>query len=270
MTEKMKKGKKERKQFAEGVRDGLPIALGYFAVAFSLGIVAKRAGLTPFEGFLASILTNASAGENAGFLVIRENSGLAVMALMTLVASSRYFLMACSLSQKFDPNMPFRHRLLIAFDLTDEIFGAQIARPGFVCPAYTYGLFVLPLIGWSSGTALGIVTGNALPANIVSALSVALYGMFIAIVVPPAKKDKVVAGTVIVSLLLSFAFSRLPFIRDLSEGVRILILTVLISALAAFFFPIKDEEEQQVLTEMTEPEQVLSDTAEPPEGGLHE
>ncbi len=240
MTAKATTRKKLNNPFLEGVRDGLPIALGYFAVAFSLGIMAKKAGLTPFEGFLASFLTNASAGENAGFLVIREDSGLAVMALMTLVASARYFLMACSLSQRFDPKMPFYHRLLIGFDLTDEIFGAQIARPGNVCPAYTYGLFVLPLIGWSSGTALGIVTGNALPANIVSALSVALYGMFIAIVVPPAKKDKVVAGTVIVSLLLSFALSRLPVVSELSEGVRILILTVVISAGAALLFPIKE------------------------------
>ena len=113
----------------QGIRDGLPIGAGYFAVSFSLGIMARVSGLTVLQGFLASLLTNASAGEYAGFLVIREKSGFAEMVLMTVIASARYFLMSCALSQKFAPETPFRHRLLIAFDLTDEIFGAQIARP---------------------------------------------------------------------------------------------------------------------------------------------
>ncbi len=230
-----------RKLFLAGLRDGLPIALGYFAVSFSLGIKAKLAGLTAAEGFLASLLTNASAGEYAGFLVIMENSGLAMMAVMTLVASARYFLMACALAQRFDPAMRYYHRFFLAFDLTDEIFGAQIAREGYVEPAYTYGLYVLPLIGWSVGTLCGVVVGDVLPSAIVNALSVSLYGMFIAIIVPPARKNRVVLGAVLISFLLSFACSRIPGIRDLSEGTRTLILTAVIAGLAALLFPIREE-----------------------------
>jgi len=229
--------------FLAGVRDGLPIALGYFAVSFALGIMAKQAGLSAFQGFIASFLTNASAGEYAGFMVIMEKSGYITMIIMTIVASARYFLMACALSQRFDPKMPFAHRLLIGFNLTDEIFGAQIARPGYVAPKYTYGLFVLPLMGWSTGTMLGIIMGNLLPANIVSALSVALYGMFIAIIVPPAKKSKVVLFGVLASFVMSFLFSRIPVVSGLSSGTRTIILTVLIAGAMAAMFPVKEEEE---------------------------
>lgn len=230
-----------RKVFLEGARDGFPIGAGYFAVSFALGIMARQVGLTPFQGWLASLLTNASAGEYAGLQVIRENSGLVSMILMTLVASARYLLMGCALAQRLDPDMKPGHRFLIAFDLTDEIFGAEIARPGMLDPNYAYGLFVLPLVGWSTGTMLGIVTGNLLPAGLVDALSVALYGMFIAIIVPPARKNRVIAGCVLVSFLLSFAASRLPGISGLSSGTRTIILTVVIASAAAFFFPVNEE-----------------------------
>ena len=228
----------------KGIRDGFPIGAGYFAVSFSLGIMAKKCGLNPFQGFLASLLTNASAGEYAGLMVILEDAGFLTMILMTIVASARYFLMACALSQHFSPDMGFKHRLLIAFDLTDEIFGCEISQPGYLKPAYAYGLFVLPLIGWSVGTMLGIITGNLLPANIVNALSVALYGMFIAIIVPPSKANKVVAGSVALSFLLSYAASRLPVISEWSSGTRTIILTILIAGLAAWLFPVKEEEEK--------------------------
>ena len=229
------------KVFLSGVKTGLPIALGYFAVSFSLGIMAKISGLTAWEGFWASLLTNASAGEYAGFRVILEDAGLGMMAVMTLVASARYFLMACALSQRFDPDMPYYHRFLLAFDLTDEIFGAQIAREGYVDPVYTYGLYVLPLIGWSLGTLFGVISGNLLPQNVTEALSVSLYGMFIAIIVPPARKNKVVLGSVLAAFALSFACSRIPGVRDLSEGTRTLILTVVIAAVTALLFPVKED-----------------------------
>lgn len=237
------KDEKKRQFFIKGLRDGLPIGAGYFAVSFSLGITAKLAGLTAFQGFLASILTNASAGEYAGFLVILEDAGFIEMIAMTVVASARYFLMACALSQRFSPDMKFYHRLLIAFDLTDEIFGAQIARPGYAEPAYAYGLFVLPLISWSLGTMLGVITGNLLQPNLVSALSVALYGMFIAIIIPPAKHNKVIAGCVAAAFAGSFALSRLPAVKELSSGTRTIILTLVIAGLAALLFPVKDAPE---------------------------
>ena len=127
-----------KKEFSEGMKDGIPIGLGYFAVSFSLGIAARNAGLTALQGFIASLLNNASAGEYAGFTVIAANAGYVEMVLMTLIANARYLLMSCALSQKFAPDTPMRHRLLVGYDVTDEIFGITIARPGILNPYYTY------------------------------------------------------------------------------------------------------------------------------------
>ena len=200
---------RNRNAFTNGVRDGIPIALGYFAVAFSLGIVAKKAGLNPFQGFLSSMLNHASAGEYAEFTVIMANAPYIEMAFVILVTNIRYLLMSCALSQKFDADTPFTHRLLVGFGITDEIFGISIGRTGALNPYYNYGAMAIALPGWSMGTALGIVAGNVLPASIVSALSVALYGMFIAIIIPASRKDRVVGIVVTVSFLASFTVSRI-------------------------------------------------------------
>ena len=228
--------------YREGLRDGLPIGLGYFAVSFTLGITARRAGLTAFQAALASFLTNASAGEAAGFTVIAEGGSYLTMAIMILVANARYLLMSTALTQKLRPETSILNRLIIGYDVTDEIFGVSIARPGWLCPFYSYGVFVLPLIGWSSGTYLGVMMGNLLPANLVSALSVGLYGMFIAIIIPPARKERVIAVLVALSMLLSYACARLPVVSGLSSGTRIIILTVLIAAGAALLRPVKTPE----------------------------
>ncbi len=224
-----------------GMRDGLPIGLGYFAVAFSLGIAAKDAGLSAFEGFLASLLTNASAGEHAVFNLIRASAPYIEVALITLITNARYLLMGCALSQRFSPDTPLIHRLIVGFDITDEIFGITIARDGKINPYYTYGAMITSIPFWATGTALGIVMGNLLPIRVVSALSVALYGMFIAIIVPPAKKDKVIAALIPICFALSALFAYAPVISGLSEGNRTIILTVVISAAAALLFPIKEE-----------------------------
>lgn len=231
-----------RRVFCAGMRDGFPIALGYFAVAFSLGIAARNAGLTPMQGFLASILNNASAGEYAAFTLIAARASYFEVAVITLIANARYLLMSCALAQRFAPETPFFHRLLIGYDVTDELFGITIARPGLLNPYYTYGAILLAAPAWAIGTALGIVAGNALPLRIVSALSVALYGMFLAIIIPPARKSRVVAGLVALSFALSFACNYLPGISALSDGTRTIVLTVVISAGAAVLFPVKSEE----------------------------
>lgn len=227
----------KRHAFAAGMRDGLPIGLGYLAVSFSLGIAAKNAGLSPFQGFLASLLCNASAGEYAGFTMIAESATLLEVALITLIANARYLLMSCSLSQKFAPGTPFLHRLGIAFDLTDELFAITVAQPGYLNPLYTYGAVVVAAPCWAAGTALGDLAGNVLPLRLVSALSVALYGMFLAIIIPPAKKDKVIAALIAICFAASFASSTLPVLRDISGGMRTILLTVAISAAAAIAFP---------------------------------
>ena len=181
-----------RRVFLAGVRDGVPIGLGYLAVAFSLGIAARNAGLNAFQGFLISLLNNASAGEYAAFTVIAADSGFLEMALITLITNARYLLMSCSLSQKFSPDTPLYHRLLVGYDVTDELFGIAIARPGYLDPFYSYGAFLPAIPGWAIGTALGVTAGSILPARLVSALSVALFGMFLAIIIPPSKKNPVV------------------------------------------------------------------------------
>ena len=227
------------KAFLGGLRDGLPIGLGYLAVAFSLGIVAKNAGLTPVQGFIASFFNVASAGEYALFTSIQAAASYLEIAIITLVVNARYLLMSCALSQRFDPKTKLIHRFLVGFGITDEIFGISIARKGYVEPFYNYGAISVPL--WSIGTSLGIIAGNFLPARVVSALSVALYGMFIAIIIPPAKKSLTIAIAVVVSMVASYICTIAPLVKDLSGGTRTIILTVVISAIVALIKPVQDE-----------------------------
>lgn len=229
--------------FINGIRDGIPIALGYFSVAFSLGIVAKKAGLNPFQGFLSSMLNHASAGEYAEFTVIMANAPYIEMAFVILITNIRYMLMSCALSQKFDPDTSYIHRFIVGFGITDEIFGISIGRAGALNPYYNYGAIAIALPAWSFGTAVGIVAGNILPVSVVSALSVALYGMFIAIIIPVSKTNKIVGGVVIISFLASFAVSRIPLFARISDSMKISILTVLIAGISAVLFPVKEDEE---------------------------
>ena len=237
---------RNKNAFTNGIRDGIPIALGYFAVAFSLGIVAKKAGLNPFQGFLSSMLNHASAGEYAEFTVILANAPYIEMAFVIPVTNIRYMLMSCALSQKFDANTSFAHRILVGFGITDEIFGISIGRTGALNPYYNYGAMAIALPGWSMGTALGIVAGNVLPVSMVSALSVALYGMFIAIIIPASKTDRVVGIVVIISFLASFIVSRISLFDHMSDSMKISLLTVIIAGIAAVLFPVKDEEEDVI------------------------
>ena len=231
-----------KKVFCEGMRDGVPIALGYFAVSFSLGIAARRAGFTPFQGFLVSLLNNASAGEYAAFAIIMANATYLEVAVITLIANARYLLMSCALAQRFAPGTPFWHRLVIGYDVTDELFGITIARPGSLNPYYTYGAILLAAPAWAIGTALGIIAGNLLPLRAVSALSVALYGMFLAIIIPPARNNRVLAGVVVISMAASLLFDKTPGLRNISSGFRIIIITLIIAGIAAYFFPVKEDE----------------------------
>lgn len=233
----------------EGVRDGIPIGLGYFVVAFSLGIAARNAGLTPWEGFVASLLNNASAGEYAAFSLIAANASYLELALVTLVTNARYLLMSTALSQRFSSSTGILHRVLVGFDVTDELFGIAIARPGAVDPFYSYGAFGPALLGWSSGTAIGIAVGNVLPARAVSALSVALFGMFLAIIVPPARDNRVVLGCVVAGFATSLLFEVAPLVSTWSAGARTIVLTVAISAVAAALWPVSDEQLGEGLSE---------------------
>lgn len=238
----MKQMKFLRKGYMEGLRDGIPIALGYFAVAFSLGIAAKNANLSALQGFLNSILHHASAGEYAGFLLISQGASYIETILVTLITDARYLLMSCALSQRFSPGTGLFHRILVGFGITDEIFGISVGREGATDPFYHYGAMSVAIPFWGAGTAMGILAGSILPVRVVSALSVALYGMFLAVIVPPAKKNRVILVLVLTSFLFSLLAEILPLLSALSSGERTILLTLTISAGAAVLFPVKYEE----------------------------
>lgn len=229
--------------FRSGVRDGIPIALGYFAVAFTLGIAARNAGFSAVQAMIESLTNNASAGEYAVFSLAAAGAGYWEVAVMTLVANARYLLMSCALSQKLAPETGLGHRMLVAFDVTDEIFGVSIAFPGRLNPFYTYGAMAVAIPGWALGTFLGVVVGNVLPLRLVSALSVGLYGMFLAIIVPPARESRVVLALVLLSFAASWAAASLPALAAVSSGVKTIVLTVAISLGAAVLFPVAEEAE---------------------------
>lgn len=234
-----------RSIFKNGMRDGIPIALGYFAVSFTLGIAARNAGFSALQAMVASALNNASAGEYALFSLVAAGSGYLEVAIMTLVANARYLLMSCSLSQKLAPDTSTLHRMLVAFDVTDEIFGISVAVPGYLAPWYSYGAMSVAIPGWAFGTFLGVVVGNILPLRLVSALSVGLYGMFIAIIVPPARTNKVILALVLISFAASYGASVLPMLAGVSSGMKTILLTVIIALTAAVLFPVEDEKKEE-------------------------
>ena len=230
--------------FGRGMRDGMPIAIGYFAVAFALGIKATAAGLSALQSALLSLLNVTSAGEAAGIALLGVGTTYVELALTQLVINIRYLLMSCALSQKLSQKTGLLHRFAIGYGVTDEIFGISAATKGDLSPYYSYGAISVAVPGWTLGTLLGAVMGNVLPARAVSALGVALYAMFLAIILPPARKSRVIAGLVAVSALASALLTTLCNLLSLTfftEGFRIILLTVVISLGAALLFPLKDD-----------------------------
>ena len=219
-----------KKHFLRGLRDGIPIGLGYFAVSFGIGISCHAAGITALQGFLMSLFNNASAGEYGGITVITENAGVWMMVLMTLIINARYMLMSCALSQKLSPDTPLGVRMLIGFDVIDEVFGIAIAQEGILNIWYFVGAMCAAIPGWSLGTLFGALAGNVLPVWAMNGFSVMLYGMFLAIIMPEGKKNRVVLGCIGVSFVLSALAAKL--LPMLSGGMRILLLTIFISAAA--------------------------------------
>lgn len=228
--------------FLTGLKNGIPIAVGYFAVAFSLGITARSCGFNAFQGFLASMTSYASAGQYIGFTLYAANSTLLQLVIMMLITNARYLLMGIALNQKVREGTPIGPRIMIGMTITDEIFGVTISRPGYVNPYFNAGVWSIALIFWSLGTALGIAVGNILPLRAVSAMSVALYGMFLASIIPPVKKDKAIGIVIAFSFAFSYLFTVLPGVSELSSGNRTILLAVVISAAAALIAPRKNEE----------------------------
>ena len=226
--------------FVRGMRDGIPICLGYFAVSFALGIAGRGVGMNAVQAFVMSLTMVASAGQFAAITLIGAGAGIIEMITTTVVVNLRYLLMSCSLTQKLSSETKLLHRLALSYCMTDEIFGLSISVDGFLRPVYTYGITVISVSGWCLGTVLGVVAGNILPALVTNALGVAMYGMFLAIIIPPAKENHFLGALVAVSMAASGLFSILPYLKAISSGFRVIILTILIAGIAAVIHPIEE------------------------------
>lgn len=228
-------------QFRQGLRDGVPIGLGYFAVSFTFGMMAVSGGLTPGQAVLISLTNLTSAGQFAGLDIILASGSLWEMALTQLVINLRYCLMSFSLSQKLGQGISLPHRFVVAFGNTDEIFGVSAAREGRLSPWYNYGAMCVAIPGWTLGTLAGGVSGGLLPDFLVSAFSVAIYGMFLAVIIPPAKKNRAVLMVVIGAMAVSTLFTVIPVLKQVSSGFVIIIATLLAAGAAAYFCPVHEK-----------------------------
>lgn len=248
----MEQEKKEKEQklpstgrgwFFCGMQAGIPIGMGYFAVAFTLGIAARKAGMNVFQAGFMSATMLASAGQFAGINALASGAGYLEMIVAEIVVNLRYLLMSSALSQKVMRDKPFYHRFLMAYGVTDEIFAVSMGVEGRLNPCYMYGAVSTAMPGWVLGTVMGALLGMILPPRAMSAMSVALYGMFLAIVVPPSKKSRTIAGVVLVSMAASWIFAKAPVLSQVSSGFQIILLTILVAGAAAVLFPVREEKE---------------------------
>lgn len=227
--------------FSQGLIDGLPICLGYLSVGFAFGIFAVESGLSVLEALLISMTNVTSAGQLAGVPIIASGT-LIEMAVTQLVINLRYALMSVSVSQKYDSSMTPLHRAVTAFVLTDEVFGVASAKKGLLGRTYLYGLIIPPFLGWSSGTLLGALAGHILPAIVVTALGIAIYGMFIAIVVPEMRQSRAMVLCVALSVAASCLFAFTPVLRNIPDGFVIILCSVAVACVCALVAPVPAEE----------------------------
>ncbi len=232
----------KRSQFVKGLAHGIPIALGYLSVSFGFGIMAVQAGLSALAALGISATNLTSAGQAAGIAIIASGGSYLEMALTQLVINMRYGLMGISLSQKLDSSFNTPCRLIVSFGITDEIFAVASAQKGKITPRYMYGMILIAFLGWTTGTFLGAVAGSFLPVSLTNAMGIVLYAMFIAIIIPPAKKSRSVLTVVAIAALFSILFKYV--FTSVTSGFSIIISAVVASALGAFFFPVSDDENE--------------------------
>ncbi len=228
--------------YIRGMRQGIPVGLGYFVVSFTIGIAARKADLTPVQAAVMSFTNNTSAGQFASFALIASGAPYLEMAISQAVINLRYCLMSCALSQKLDKELPFYHRLFVAFGVTDEIFGLSISQKGKLDPWYTYGVMSVAIPGWSLGTLAGVLSTGVLPQTFLNAMNMALYGMFIAIFMPAAREDKKFLPIIAAAMALSALVHMAPLFDFISSGMKIIVLTLAISGAAAVLMPVPEEE----------------------------
>jgi len=227
-------------RFKKGFKDGIPIGLGYLSVSFTFGMMAVNMGLPVWSAVLISLTNLTSAGQFAGIGLMVANASMIEIALTQLVINLRYSLMSLSLSQKVEKNMTTFQRATVAIFVTDEVFAVESSQPGEIESRYMYGLAIAPVFGWVFGTFMGAVASTLLPPDVSSALGLAVYGMFLAIIIPPAKKFKSVFWVLVVAVLLSCLFKWIPFLSNVSSGFVIIICAVIASVFGAVVFPLKE------------------------------
>ena len=238
--------------FRRGLVAGLPICLGYLSVSFGVGLLAVRSGMTVLQASVMSLTNLTSAGQAAGIEIIGAGGTLIEQAITQFVINLRYALMSLSLSQKLDPSFTVPKRLLASYGITDEIFGVSAASVGKVRPAYMYGMILISAAGWVAGTVAGAAAGSALPASVTGALGIMLYGMFIAIIIPPARRDRKILLVILIAIACSFVFRyRIPAV---TSGFAVIFSALIAAVAGALLFPISDEEEDADLAAESAPE----------------
>ncbi len=235
-----------KKEFLEGVKDGFPICLGYFSVSVAYGLTAALAGVPVWAATLISVSNVTSAGQFAGTNLLVAGGALLELIMTTLIINARYFLMSFSVSQKVDSKMTLAQRFAVSFGITDEIFAVSMQRKGTLTAAYMAGLILTPVIGWTAGTFTGAIATSFMPPILSNALGIALYAMFIAIIIPPSHDNKNVLVSVIFAVALSLCFTYVPFFSIFSGGWAVIIITLIASALCATLFPVKFEGEGEI------------------------
>ena len=231
-----------KQEFKEGIRDGLPICLGYISVSMAFGLTAVKAGMSIWSAVLISLTNLTSAGQFAGTNLLIAHSSYIELIVTTFIINIRYFLMSLSISQKVDRDFGTKERLIASFGVTDEVFAVSMQRRKEISFSYMLGLIATPILGWTVGTLIGAVATSLLPAALTDAMGIALYGMFIAIIVPPAREHKSVLFAVLLAIAASYAFTYIPILSTISGGWSVIIITVVVSALAAWLFPVPEED----------------------------
>ncbi len=231
----------KNQDFIQGIKDGFPICLGYFSVSMAFGITVILSGLPIWSAIVISLTNLTSAGQFAGANILIEKGTYIELIITTLIINIRYFLMSLSVSQKIQSNITLKERLAISFGITDEIFAVSMQRKTDLSTPYMTGLILTPLLGWTMGTTVGAMATSFMPQILSSAMGIALYGMFIAIIIPPAREKKSIMFTVILAIIASLLFNYLPPLSNLSDGWSIIITAICVSAIAATLFPINTE-----------------------------
>ena len=231
----------KKEEFLQGIRDGIPICLGYFSVSMAFGLTSVLSGLPIWAAVLISLTNLTSAGQFAGVNLLLVHGNMIALALPTLIINIRYFLMSLSVSQKVESKMTLKERFAVSFGITDEIFAVSMQRKENLTSSYMAGLIFMPVLGWTGGTLTGAVATSIMPEVLSSAMGIALYGMFLAIIIPPAREHKNVLFAVVLAILASLAFVYLPGLKECTGGWSIIIITLVVSAIAATLFPVKEE-----------------------------